>query len=66
MELITKTQLRKRLNISISTLDRKLKDGTLPGPVCGVFPRARCTRPRAEEQALWDADACLKAWGRPV
>jgi hypothetical protein len=66
MELVTKSQLSKRLHIGMTALERKLRDGSLPPPVCGIFPRKDFSKPKAEDKPLWDADACLKAWGRPV
>lgn len=65
MNLVNKRDLAAALRVSASTIENKLRDGSLPGPVVGKWPLERCRPARAEERAYWDLDACLKAWGRP-
>ncbi len=66
MNLRTKDQLARDLQVHPKTIAAHVRAGTLPAPVVGVFPRDGLGQPKANERAMWDLDACLKAWGRPT
>lgn len=65
MKLATKNELKTALKIGATALERKLRDGSIPPPVCGIFPSPEFKKPAAQDRPYWDLDACLLAWGRP-
>lgn len=64
MKLVTKSDLAYALGVTPRTISNKVKQGSLPPPRVGVFPQPGRGNPLAENKAMWDLEACLRAWGR--